>query len=105
VDTRASSGSEVGAASCAGDDAASRSAGTATGADAPSRGTVQVIGRASQMTGMVDLNSCPAGTQRPESTDCVEKVGHGRSEERMIRGGAGDGNKLMPNGPRRSEYC
>jgi hypothetical protein len=25
---------------------------------------------------------------RRQSTDCVEKVGYGRSEERMIRGGA-----------------
>jgi hypothetical protein len=41
----------------------------------------------------------------PLTTDCVEKVGHGRLEERMIRGGSGDGNELMPNGPRRSEYC
>jgi hypothetical protein len=37
--------------------------------------------------------------------DCVEKVRRRRSDERMIRDGARDGNKPMLNGSFRFEYC
>jgi hypothetical protein len=47
----------------------------------------------------------PATRERQLSTDCVEKVRRRRSDERMIRDGAHDGNELMLNGSFRFEYC
>jgi hypothetical protein len=41
----------------------------------------------------------------PQRVDCVEKVRRRRSDERMIRDGARDGNEPMLDGSFRFEYC
>ena len=52
-----------------------------------------------------DLVARAGLNEGPLPTDCVEKVRRRRSDERMIRDGARDGNEPILNGPFRFEYC